>query len=341
MRKTLNKLKIFANFVTGRHLFDIFPSQVALEVTNHCNLACTICPHGRMTRPKGLMPVESFKAYVDKVAPFAEFVYLYGIGESLIHPELPEMINYARQAGIYTYLSTNVMLMDEQWSRWLLESGLQSITFAFDGYTKEQYERIRIKGRFETVIENIKTFLRLKRQLGARMHTVIQIILTGPDNGGSGKFSDLFTPEELAEVSQIRVKPFYDSFPDRGGPDARGQAAGHSHRCFFPWNFMFVYQDGRVGLCCVDYDGETILGDLNSQSCREIWNSQQVRGIRRACHRRRWESLPLCRACNVPEVSGFSSAMLLLSSLVPTGPARKLLPLYEKLFLSKKKPAGK
>jgi len=340
MRKTLNKLKIFANFVTGRHLFDIFPSQVALEVTNHCNLACTICPHGRMTRAKGLMSLASFKAYVDKVASHAEFVYLYGIGESLIHPELPEMINYARRAGIYTYLSTNVMLMDEQWSRRLLESGLQSITFAFDGYTKEQYERIRVKGCFETVIENIKTFLRLKRQLGSRMHTVIQIILTGPDDGSSGGFSNLFSPQELAGVNQIRIKPFYDSFPDRGGGDARGQAR-HSRRCFFPWNFMFVYQDGRVGLCCVDYDGEIILGDLNSQGSREIWNSPQVLGIRRACHGRQWEALPLCRACNVPEVSGFSSTMLLISSLVPTGPARKLLPLYEKLFLSKKTRTGK
>ena len=325
MRKTLNKLKIFANFASGRHVFDIAPSQVAMEVTNHCNLACTICPHSAMTRPRGLMPYEQFRRYVDQVARHADFMYLYGIGESLIHPDLDRMIDYAGGAGIYTYLSTNAMLMDEAWSRRLLGSRLQSITFAFDGHTKQQYERIRVKGRFETVIQNIKTFCRLKRQLGSRMHVVIQIVLTAEADGDPAEFSGLFTPEELRQVSQIRVKPFYDSFPerqDRGGP---------RRKCFFPWNFLFVYQDGRVGLCCADYDGDVILGDLRRQSCRQIWNSPRVREIRRACHRRQWESLPLCRACSLPDVSGFRASMLLASSLVPTGLARKLLPLYEKL----------
>ena len=332
MRKTLNKLKTFANFVTGRHVFDIFPSQIALEVTNHCNLACTICPHSKMTRPQGLMPFDSFRMYVDKTARYADFAYLYGIGESLIHPDLDKMIDYAQDAGMYTYLSTNAALMDEQWSGRLLNSKLQSVTFAFDGYTKEQYERIRVKGCFETVIENIKTFLRLKRRLAPKMHVVIQIVLVESGDGAPGDFGGLFSKDELAQVSQIRVKPFYDSFPDR-----EGKVSGLSHKCFFPWNSLFVYQDGRVGLCCVDYDGETILGDLNRQRSGEIWNSEQIKGIRRAYHLRQPQSLPLCRACRLPEISGFRTGMLLASSLVPTGVLRKLLPLYEKVFLKKRK----
>lgn len=333
MRKTLNKLKIFANFAAGKHLFDIYPSQVAIELTNHCNLACTICPHARMTRPKGLMPLETFRRCVDQVKRHADFVYLYGIGESLIHPQLDAMIDTAHAAGLYTYLSTNAMLMDPDWARRLLSSKLRSITFAFDGHTKEQYERIRVRGHFETAIENIRTFLRLKRQMGIRMHVVIQIVLANPAERDAGDFGGLFAPEELAEVSQIRVKPFYDSFPAAGT-----EGAGPARRCFFPWNFMFVYQDGRVGLCCVDYDGGVILGDLKSQSAREVWNSPQVEGIRRALRRRDYAALPLCRPCTLPDVSGLRGSMLLASALVPTGAARKLLPLYERLFLQKGRP---
>ncbi|MFZ1992293.1 MAG: radical SAM/SPASM domain-containing protein [Alphaproteobacteria bacterium] len=332
MQKILNKLKIFANVATGRHLFDIYPSQVAVEVTNHCNLACTICPHRSMTRPKGLMPLESFRRCVDRVKRHADFIYLYGIGESLIHPQLDEMIDYAHAAGLYTYLSTNAMLMDAPWSRRLLGSKLQSLTFAFDGHTQEQYERIRVKGRFETVIQNIRTFLQLKRQMGSKMHVVIQIVLTDPADEDAGDFRRLFSPAELAEVSQIRVKPFYDSFP---APSTEG--SGPRRRCFFPWNFMFVYQDGRVGLCCVDYDGREILGDLTTQSVREIWNSPAIESIRRSLHRRDYAALPLCRPCTLPDVSGLRTSMLLASAMIPTGAARKLLPLYERVFLHKKR----
>ena len=335
MRKTLNKLKIFANFATGRHIFDIYPSQVALEVTNRCNLACVICPHGKMTRPKGLMPFEKFRTYVDKTARHAEFIYLYGIGESLLHPDLDKMIDYAQSAGIYTYLSTNAMPMDEKWSARLLTSRLKSLTFALDGFTKAQYEAIRVKGRFATVIENIRAFLRLKKQMRRRMHVVIQTVATDETPGDAGQLTGLFSDAELSQVSQIRVKPFYDSFPER-----RDEACGLVRKCFFLWNFLFAYQDGRVGLCCVDYDGQTILGDLNEQDCREIWNSKRLREIRRAYHKRRSDALPLCRTCRLPEISGFGSCMLLASSLVPTGVSRKLLPLYEKLRLRKLRPAA-
>ena len=56
--------------------------------------------------------------------------------------------------------------------------------------------------------------------------------------------------------------------------------------------------DGRVSLCCADFDGKTILGDLTTQSIADIWNAEPYRAVRR-------EHLEsggpdVCRACDLP-----------------------------------------
>ncbi len=56
--------------------------------------------------------------------------------------------------------------------------------------------------------------------------------------------------------------------------------------------------DGRVSLCCADFDGRVVLGDLRTSSIREVWESDTYRNVRR-------EHLEsggptICRACDLP-----------------------------------------
>jgi len=51
-------------------------------------------------------------------------------------------------------------------------------------------------------------------------------------------------------------------------------------------------------LCCADFDGTTILGDLNTQTIEQVWNGDLYRAARRA----HLESggPDVCRACDLP-----------------------------------------
>ncbi len=54
--------------------------------------------------------------------------------------------------------------------------------------------------------------------------------------------------------------------------------------------------DGRVSLCCADFDGRTILGDLNTSTIKDIWNAEPYRKARRDAPReRRPGHLPIVR----------------------------------------------
>jgi hypothetical protein len=77
------------------------------------------------------------------------------------------------------------------------------------------------------------------------------------------------------------------------------RASGGSFPCYRQWLTFTALWDGRVALCCADFDGRVILGDLRTSSIREIWNGEPYRKVRR-------EHLAsggpaTCRACDLPK----------------------------------------
>ena len=72
----------------------------------------------------------------------------------MIHPKIFEMIRITREAGIRTGMSTNATLLDDRRADLLLDSGLDYVILAFDGATKETYEKYRLGATFEKTREN-------------------------------------------------------------------------------------------------------------------------------------------------------------------------------------------
>jgi len=64
----------------------------------------------------------------------------------------------------------------------IIDSGLDRLSFSFDGYSKENYEKIRIKGDFDKTIENIIRLLGMKKSLERKKPQVaIEVIDFTPD----------------------------------------------------------------------------------------------------------------------------------------------------------------
>ena len=68
--------------------------------------------------------------------------------------------------------------------------------------------------------------------------------------------------------------------------------------CYRPWLTFTVLWDGRVSLCCADFDGRVVLGDLRTSSIEAIWNAEPYRAARR----QHLESggPDICRSCDLP-----------------------------------------
>ncbi len=323
-----DKIKTVYGYYANRHVLGTYPMQVAIELTNRCNLKCVMCPHDRMTRSQGNMSEELFKKIIDQLQGKSEFVYLYGMGESMLHPQFFSLADYAVQSGLTTSLSTNITLLNEEKSRKLLESGIDFIVLPLDGAGKDSYESVRVGGKFEKNVERIKTLLRIKRELNAKAYVDIQYIVLDEANQ-MGHVEDLFTEEEKSVVNMFRKKPVLKS------PSITTEEINHQHPCYFLWSTMDISWDGRVSLCCMDYDTEVVFGDLSKTSIWEVWNSEEMADYRRMHKNLEYSKMPICNKCLLPEKKYFSDATILASSLLSAGTLRRLLPVYEKIISKK------
>jgi len=131
-----NRLRLLSAYLAGRSQVDSYPITVIIENTGRCNLACPMCPRNLTQYPPKDFDLELFKRIVDEIRDASELVFPWGLGEPLLNPDVFRMIRYCRDAGLYTVLSTNATLLDEERSRLLIEAGLDHLIIAFDGATR-------------------------------------------------------------------------------------------------------------------------------------------------------------------------------------------------------------
>jgi len=272
------------------------PLCVDIEIAAICDLACQFCFRQWIATPDKLMPEKLYCAIIDQCAELGvPSIKLNWRGESLLHPLLPEFIDYAKNAGIVeTIINTNAVTLDEAKSRALIKSGLDLMIYSFDGGTKATYEKMRAgrfkKNHFENVCENIQRFSSIRREMGAAYpRTNIQMILTEDTFSEQDRFFELFSDC----VDDVSVK----AYSERGGRlsdldeqtqkmlgnylQERGISKSAAHWRDLDGNLFIstgrlpceqIYQrlavtyDGRVSMCCYDWGSEYPIGYVDARA---------------------------------------------------------------------------
>lgn len=51
--------------------------------------------------------------------------------------------------------------------------------------------------------------------------------------------------------------------------------------CSYPFDTMAIMSDGAVISCCVDWSRQTYIGDVKTESLRDIWNGEKLKELRK------------------------------------------------------------
>jgi MoaA/NifB/PqqE/SkfB family radical SAM enzyme len=322
--KRRNRLQIAASYFRHKTVLSGGPIEITLESTAKCNLYCPMCPRHIYTFDNENMDLELFKAIIEDCKDYVEFVWPYGIGEPMIHPNIFEMIRITHEAGIRTGMSTNATLLDDRRADMLLDSGLDYVILAFDGATKETYEKYRLGATFEKTRENILDFLHKKLDRKASIYAVLQMVLLKENSHEIDAYRKLWS---VPGVDEIRFKR--DEVHNEGSeiPDSK-QKGQRRNPCHLLWRGpLYVRYDGLAYPCCYMYD-EPPVGDLRKQSVMEVWNSNDMVKLRAAHLSGDLSQYPICQNCQAPRPSlAAMYGSLMLDSLS----VRKAVPAMEKL----------
>jgi radical SAM protein with 4Fe4S-binding SPASM domain len=178
------------------------PRILYLESTNRCNLRCKGCIlyRGGWESERDVS-LRELAAITDQL-PALERVFLHGIGEPLLNEELLEMIQYLKRREVYVLFNTNGVLLDGRKQVGLIRAGLDELRISLDAASAQGYRKIRNSGKFEQVVENVRSFAALQKKQGAAHPKLSLWFLGTRDN-----VAELHDFVELA--ARIGVKEVY------------------------------------------------------------------------------------------------------------------------------------
>jgi len=157
------QVEIGDNQIQSHHSSDDL-GRIYIEPTSRCNLECLTCIRNVWDEPLGMMQWETFEHILGDIQAFkpTPTIFLGGFGEPFVHPKIIAMIQRVKDLGGSVELITNGILLTEDISEQLIETGLDVLWISIDGVTPESYADVRLGATLPNVLDNIDALLRMR-----------------------------------------------------------------------------------------------------------------------------------------------------------------------------------
>lgn len=245
-----------------------FPKRIEIELTNACNLKCSYCPRRFGVGDEGFMSLSLFRKIIDEAGRHPELILqLHRRGESLLHPDFIQILNYINGRFKEVQIATNAILLDNKKSLAIAET-IDFISFSID--LPEKYALRRGVDLYNTVEGNIINFLKVK----GKAKTQVSLVKDGST-----------TEEDIKEFNQIwsdkvDIVRIYEEHSVDGVIGATRQKRQIRQVCIKPFTDMVIYWNGKVVRCNHDWSNLP-LADVTASSIESIWQSLEFERIRK------------------------------------------------------------
>ena len=277
-------------------LTDMVPQSVIFGTTAVCNANCFHCPTNKAyskTQAKGFMDMALFERIVDELAEmgFSGGVVFGLFGDPLSDPLFLERMRIVRRRlpGVVICPSTNAAQYDT-------DRHGEALSYADD-------VAIHIEGVTPQVYEASMRPLKLART-APRAERLIE--------DRAGKPVHVISPVHRRNLHEMA--PLRDLWEGRGaGPtffsylmNRGGQAEAFDDVALAPTatgcgleivRDLVIDWDGKVLTCCQDFHRRTIIGDLATESVREVLTNAGRRRAADIFNNKRWNTIETCASC--------------------------------------------
>ena len=244
-----------------------------IELTNECQLACITCPRDKKDAYDyeiGRMSFDTFRQVFGEFESSIQTLDLTGLGESLIHPEIFDIIDWVRsRKDVEIYLTTNTILLNSQTLDKLAAHPVNTLCVSIDGTGQDEFTSVRGQLHFERLKARVR---RAVERLSPHMEFIMCVVLVEQNVSSMPHFVKLAA--DLG-IKQLSLKPvnlvahatpaaYYDQFrtPQFEQLAGKAQEAGGelgvdvrvfqigNYTCTFPWDPIYITWDGNFVPCC-------------------------------------------------------------------------------------------
>ena len=296
--------------VRVRHL----PTFVSIEPANYCQLRCPACPVGQRAannthhRAQN-MSWDTYLRILTQVQATAHTIQFYFQGEPLLNPLLPKMIARAREAGLFTVVSTNAQALTRSMAHELVKSGLHRVIVSIDGFSEESYAAYRVGGDLHRALEGLQFLREAKAEYSSSICIELQVLRLRSNEHewkwimrhykSLGATRLVFKTAQLYDYqhghSLMPTDERYSRY--KKGEDGIYHLTRPRRRsCYRLWSGCVVTTNGEVLPCCYDKASEHAFGSLMEQNLEQVWHNKNADDFRRQVLQDS-HAIPICREC--------------------------------------------
>jgi len=276
---------------------DNYPPYLQIEPTSVCNYRCVFCYqtdnkfNKRSTGFMGHMKLATFKKIIDQVQGNVEFISLASRGEPLLCPEFKEMLAYTNDKFFNLKINTNASLLDEKMAHAILESGVKTLAFSADAASENLYSKLRVNGDLNKILKNIKKFqdIKIKKYPNSKIITRVSGVKVSSEQNLDEM--EKFWGEFVDQVAFVEYVPWENVYVS--------DYSKVETSCSDLWRRMFVWWDGKVNPCDVDYKSGLSPGNIFTQNISQLWRSKEYESLRKKHLLKSRSKISPCNRCVV------------------------------------------
>jgi len=277
-----------------------FPQRVLLELTTNCNSHCTMCPRNVMTRVEQDLETKTAKRLITELAQFGlNGLWLYNIGESLLHPDFFEILDHVRKCDNLgtIWSSTNGKLIDAEMRKKILETPVDIQNYSLNAYSKELYDKVAPNLVFDDIQNNFIELAKLKKQMGVKKPILRAQMFEYPGfEHEIDKFIDKF--QDFADIVSINKLELFSQNIDNlssGEEIILNEKIDKCNRLLK--QTFYIFSDGTVSCCATDFDCVLNIGNVYEQSIQEIFNGEKYQNLLKKHNEGTLHEVELCSKC--------------------------------------------
>ena len=289
-----------------RYRYDVYPEQkvvddfppcLQVEPTSVCNYRCVFCYQidpeftARSNGHMGMMSLDLFKSVIDQAEGQCEAITLASRGEPLICPDFEKMLEYLTGKFLGLKVNTNASLLDEKKCHAILQADINTLVFSADAASEPLYSQLRVKGNLERVLTNIRRFQEIQKRdyPDSKMITRVSGVKYSVDQ-------DINEMEQLwgdlvDQVAFVDYNPWENTYQQPLNDVLTP--------CSDLWRRTFVWFDGTVNPCDVDYKTTMAVGNVNNENLSELWTGEKYTNLREAHLAKKRSAQSPCNRCTV------------------------------------------
>ena len=288
-------------------------TKIYIEITNQCNLSCSFCP--KTKRKSHFMTVEEFTHIINSTKAQGENFYLHVMGEPTAHPYFADFLKICKDNGVKVNITTNGTLLHRVGDA-IVENTVRSVSVSMHSFEANSLNK-DMKDYLDKIMEfckksigsGITVELRLwnfdresiydKNQLNGQIVDYLESNLEldfDLRKVMTDKFAEMETSNSRKFNFRLKDRIFLGMAQHFDWPDITKEERYCDGFCYGLRNQIAILASGDVVPCCLDSEGNIVLGNIHENTLQEIFDGERAQAIYTGfTHRKAVE--PLCQTC--------------------------------------------